>query len=432
MNILHVCYSDSFGGASRAAYRIHKSLVSHDDLPDLVSSMRVINKQSDDQTVFAGKVPTRVWVRYSRELKRQFNRRVLRDFKTRNQILHSPASIDSGLPTTPLFKQADLLHLHWLGFETLSIEEVGRLRTPLVWTLHDQWAFCGAEHYSDFNNEERFDVGYTSASRPAHESGPDLNRLTWLRKQRAWNKPIQIVCPSTWLAECTRRSALMSNWPISVIPNPIDLSRWAPVDQSQARSLLNLPKDRLLVLFGAFGGTRDPRKGAHLLFDAINQLSRGMAAKSLDHLEFVVFGQSQPTCPPDFGFPIHYFGHQYDDLSLRLLYAAADVFVIPSCQDNLPNTGLEAHACGTPVVAFRTGGLVDIVDDRVTGVLAEPFDSASLAEAIHWVLEDRMRSCQLGINARQRAERLWDPRRVAEMYSDLYLKVLENRAHDCE
>ena len=239
MNILHVCYSDSFGGASRAAYRIHKSLVSHDDLPDLVSSMRVINKQSDDQTVFAGKVPTRVWVRYSRELKRQFNRRVLRDFKTRNQILHSPASIDSGLPTTPLFKQADLLHLHWLGFETLSIEEVGRLRTPLVWTLHDQWAFCGAEHYSDFNNEERFDVGYTSEC-PAHESGPDLNRNG--AQATRMEQANSMVCPSTWLAECTRRSALMSNWPISVIPNPIDLSRWAPVDQSQARSLLNLPK----------------------------------------------------------------------------------------------------------------------------------------------------------------------------------------------
>jgi glycosyltransferase involved in cell wall biosynthesis len=114
----------------------------------------------------------------------------------------------------------------------------------------------------------------------------------------------------------------------------------------------------------------------------------GTPLEQLEQLELVVFGQSRPAQPPDLAFPIHYSGHLHDDLSLRLLYAAADVFVIPSRQDNLPNTGLAAHACGTPVVAFRTGGLLDIVADRATGALAEPFDPASLAAAIGWVLED--------------------------------------------
>jgi len=98
--------------------------------------------------------------------------------------------------------------------------------------------------------------------------------------------------------------------------------------------------------------------------------------------------------------------------------------VIPSRQDNLPNTGLEAHACGTPVVAFRTGGLVDIVEDRITGALAEPFDPASLAKAIGWVLEDPQRRRQLGSAARQRAERLWAPERVARLYAEVYQQVL--------
>jgi glycosyltransferase involved in cell wall biosynthesis len=303
---------------------------------------------------------------------------------------------------------------------------------PLVWTLHDQWAFCGAEHYTSppgpgeaASSDERFALGYSPSSRPSHEAGPDLNRRTWLRKRRDWTRPMQIVCPSTWLAVCACRSNLMATWPITVIPNPIDLATWASLDQCQARALLQLPQDLPLVLFGAMGGTADPRKGADLLLEALQRLRIQVAGTPLEQLELVVFGQGRPAQPPDLGFPIHYSGRLHDDLSLRLLYAAADVFVIPSRQDNLPNTGLEAHACGTAVVAFRTGGLADIVADRSTGALAEPFDPSSLASAIGWVLEDSQRRRQLGAAARQRAERLWDPARVAGLYAEVYGQAME-------
>jgi glycosyltransferase involved in cell wall biosynthesis len=320
---------------------------------------------------------------------------------------------------------------------TLSIEEIGRLPMSLVWALHDQWAFCGAGHYTSppgpsetASSDERFALGYTHSSRPSHEAGPDLNRRTWLRKRRAWLRPIQITCPSTWLAECARRSTLMASWPITVIPNPIDVATWAPLDQRQARALLQLPQNRPLVLFGALGGTADSRKGADLLLDALQRLRGQVAGTPLEQLELVVFGQGRPALPPNLGFPIHYSGRQDDDISLRLLYAAADVFVIPSRQDNLPNTGLEAHACGTPVVAFCNGGFADVVDDRITGALAEPFDPASLAVAIHWVLDDSERRRQLGAAARQRSERLWDSARVAGLYADTYRQVVGQPRQD--
>jgi len=428
LNILHVNASDISGGAARAAFRIHRTIVEYGEANGLHSQLRAISQQSDDPTVIGGSPDQGAIVR---RLKPRLAQQARRGFRTGNPTLHSIAWPATGLGHELQHRhhqgQADLVHLHWLGDATLSIEEIGSLPMPLVWTLHDQWAFCGAEHYTSppgpgevASSDERFAEGYTPSSRPNHEAGPDLNRRTWLRKRRAWRRPMHIVCPSTWLADCARRSALMANWPITVIPFSIDLATWAPVDQAQARALLQLPQNRPLILFGAVGGTADPRKGADLLFDALQRLRTQVAGTPLEQLELVVFGQGRPAHPPDLGFPIHYSGRLHDDLSLRLLYAAADVMVVPSRQEAFGQTASEAHACGTPVVAFATGGLVDIVDHHITGALAQPFDPLSLAAAIRWVLEDPQRRRQLGAAARQRAERLWNPARVAGLYAEVY------------
>ena len=396
--------------------------------------MRVITKFTDDYTVNGGWPSTKLTFLDRLDRKIGSRLRSPKGFVSANPVLFSTAWPSTGLGNEleHLNQQGliDIVHFHWLGDRTLSIEEIGRLPMPLVWTLHDQWPFCGAEHYTTpppsnqpESTDNRFVCGYSPASRPEHESGPDLNRITWLRKRCSWRRPIHIICPSNWLAECARRSALMANWPITVIPNPIDLNVWSPFDQKQSRALSGLPAGRPIVLFGALGGTSETRKGADLLLHALQYLRTQLVGTPLEELELVVFGQSRPLEPPDLGFPIHYIGRLHDDLTLRLLYASADVFVIPSRQDNLPNTGLEAHACGTPVVAFRTGGLVDIVDHNITGALADPFDPLSLAESIRWVLEDSERRRQLGLAARQKAERLWSFPRVAGLYANVYQQV---------
>lgn len=428
LKILHVSAHDIEGGAARAAYRIHRSLVDHGEANDLQSQMRVTYRHSDDSSVVGGAVPqSRLWA----SIHPGINRRSRKGFQTSNPTWHSYAWPDTGLGNElqrrHLQGEADLVHLHWMGDSTLSIEEIGRLTMPLVWTLHDQWAFCGAEHYTrppqsneTESSDERFVLGYPSSSRPNEESGPDLTRRTWLRKKHAWKRPIHIVTPSNWMAECTRRSALMEDWPIKVIPYPIDLTIWAPLNQQQARAILQLPPDRPLVLFGAVGGTVDTRKGADLMLKALQKLKAEVEHTTLGQLELVVFGQSKPTEQPDLGFPIHYSGRLNDNISLRLLYAAADVMVVPSRQEAFGQTASEAQACGTPVVAFRTGGLVDIIDERVTGALAEPFDPSSLAQSLKWVLENSQRRKELGAAARRRAEYLWNPAKIAGMYRDLY------------
>jgi len=340
--------------------------------------------------------------------------------RTGHSILHSPAVVPSCWPERINASDADVVHLHWVQGEMLSIADIGRIRKPIVWTLHDMWAFCGAEHYT---TDHRWRDGYRRDNRPAHESGFDLNRWTWQRKRKHWRRPHQIVCPSHWLADCARSSALLADWPVAVIPNPIDTYSWQPIDQRFARQLLGLPQDCLLLLLGAMGGGNDPRKGADLLLAALSKLC---SEARVQNLQLVVFGQLAPQKPPQLGFPVHYIGHLHDDVSLRALYSAADVMVIPSRQDNLPNTGLEASACGTPVVAFNTGGLPDIVDDRITGAIAEPFDPASLAACIRWVLEDPQRRQQLGSAARARAEQLWAPPRIAGSYAQIYENVIKS------
>lgn len=412
LKVLQLNHSDINGGAARAAYRIHHAL--RDLGTD--SQMLVNVAASGDWTV---RGPTSKRAKAIARIRPQLVTPLRELLHTGNPIIHSPALVPSRWPERLNASDADVVHLHWVQGEMFSIADIGRIRKPIIWTLHDMWAFCGAEHYT---NDARWSDGYRADNRPDHESGFDLNRYTWQRKRKHWRRPLQIVCPSQWLADCVRTSALMGEWPVAVVPNPIDADRWQPIDQRLARQLLGLPQDCPLLLFGAIGGGQDPRKGGDLLLAALAQLC---SEPSLNGLHLVVFGQLAPQSPPQLGFPIHYTGHLHDDLTLRAYYSAADVMVVPSRQEAYGLTASEAHACGTPVVAFNAGGLPDIIHERATGALAEPFEPASLAACIRWVLEDPQRLQQLGFAARARAERLWAPRRIAGLYEKVYLAAKE-------
>lgn len=408
MKVIQLNHSDINGGAARAAYRIHHALRK----AGLDSNMQVDAATSGDWSVHG---PTTKLGRGLAKLRPPLASLYQLFFRTSNPIIHSPAIVPTGRVGALNNSDADVLHLHWVQGEMLSIADIGRLRKPVVWTLHDMWAFCGAEHYTE---EFRWREGYRKDNRPCYESGFDLNRWTWERKRKHWQRPMYIVTPSHWLAQCVRESALMRDWPVNVIPNPIDTERWQPLDQALARELLGLPKDVPLLLFGAIGGSQDPRKGFDLLQAALQHL-RG----EIPELQLVVFGQLLPKDPLDLGFPIHYTGHLHDDLSLRALYSAADAFVLPSRQDNLPNTGVESLACGTPVVGFDTCGLPDIVEHQRTGYLAKAFDVEDLALGITRTLKLADQR-ELSLNARQRAIKLFSMQCVAKQYKYMYEEAL--------
>jgi glycosyltransferase involved in cell wall biosynthesis len=254
----------------------------------------------------------------------------------------------------------------------------------------------------------------------------DLSRWVWQRKAKAWqNCNLTIVALSSWLANCAGASSLFQNRRIELIPNGIDTYKYRPLNQQVAREFLGLPQDKHLVLFGSLRATDNPRKGFHLLQLALQDLSQ---SGWQDKLELVVFGASEPENPPELGFPAHYLGQLNDDLSLAILYSAADVFVLPSTQENLANTVMEAISCGTPSVAFNIGGMPDMIEHQHNGYLAQPYSVEDLAQGIAWVLENQQRHQKLSYRAREKVEQEFTLAIQARRYVSLFTEILEGKS----
>ena len=185
-------------------------------------------------------------------------------------------------------------------------------------------------------------------------------------------------------------------------------------DYTMARQILNLDPDRRYILFGAMASTSDRRKGFHLLQPALKQLA---AREGIGHnTELLIFGACAPEQPVDLGLPAHYMGHLHDDVSLAVLYAAADVFAAPSMQDNLPNTLVEAMSCGTPCVAFAVGGMSDLINSENLGILARPFEVADFCDA----LASMLRRPPAREMIRQTATERYTPMQAAQRYAQVY------------
>lgn len=274
--------------------------------------------------------------------------------------------------------EADVVHLHWLSFSMMSIKEMESIKVPIVWTLHDCWAFTGGCHYP--GDCTRFESSCGACPQLSGGADDDLSRTVFDRKQNSFGSlNLTIVTPSKWLADLARRSSLLANRRIEVIPNGLDTRTFRPLDRAAAKSFLGVDPNLPLILFGA-QSLNDKRKGADILVDALKELD-------FPH----ILGTFGAGGLPDLGrcsISVRQFGTMRDELSLAVLYSAADVFVCPSREDNLPNTVAESLACGTPCVAFAVNGLPDMIEHQVTGWLARAFDAADLAEGIRWILQE--------------------------------------------
>jgi glycosyltransferase involved in cell wall biosynthesis len=413
VKVVHLSHSDSTSGQFRAAYRVHRAMVNQ----GMDSTMHVGLKFLDDPTV-EGAVRGVDRMRFRA---RGFASRCVCDVARLTTGRHSPLDmLPSGLPGRLNRSDTDICNLHWVSSELMSIEDVGAIEKPIVWTLHDMWTFCGTEYYVEDTPEARFRHGYSPGSRSSTERGLDIDRWTWNRKRKAWTRPMTIVSPSTWLADCARSSTLCRDWRIERIAYPLDTTTFRPMPRPLMREWLGLPAEATIIEFGAMGGTSDPRKGADLLLAALERPE----VKSLPGVRGLIFGQSAPARPLPVSIPLTFAGRLTDDYGLVAVYAAADVMVVPSRKDNLPQTVLEALACGVPVVAFRVGGMPDMIEHKVNGWLAEPFDVEDLARGIAWVVENRERNAELSRAARAGVMARFTESVIAAQYRDLYADLI--------
>jgi glycosyltransferase involved in cell wall biosynthesis len=409
MKVIHLSTSD-IGGAGRAALRVHKCLLDN----NVNSEMWVNVSKSQEKNIIS---PKRKFYEVLVFLRRYAGIPFRKLFKSENPILHSPAILPSSWIKKINESNADIINLHWTQHEMISIADIAKIKKPLVWTLHDMWAFCGAEHISWDN---RWKNGYFKSNRPTHEKGFDINRWTWLRKLNYWKKPIHIVTPSTWLSECVKKSKLMHNWPTKTIPNAIDTKFWKSINKKEARHFFNLPNDHFILAFGSSNANQELHKGFDLLLEALQKIQQ----ENLVKIQLIIFGQKKPKKKISLDIPVHNAGY-LNDVNLKKLYNAANAVVVPSRTESFGQIACEASACETPVVSFDTGGLRDIIKHHTTGYLAKGFNTDDLSHGIKWVLENAEIK-KLGYNGRRHIVNNFDCNLVAKKYAEIYNKVIKH------
>ncbi|HAS3560818.1 TPA: glycosyltransferase [Vibrio cholerae] len=398
MKVLHICFSDIEGGAARAAYRLHSAQIKH----GVDSNMLVVDKLSDDAKVY--RLPR--WKRLLIKVSSSLSQKLLKLSRTSNTTHHSLNLFPSFIRAEIDRISPDIVNLHWIGNDMLSISEIVKIKQPIVWTFHDMWGICGAEHYESLKLP-----GITSKKEDTSSSW--LSKFLVKFKQKKWqNKHIHIVSPSLWLKKCIEDSDVFSNVSISYVQNCLNHKTFKYIPSTLARQVLGLPENKKIVLFGAMSSTSDPRKGFQYLRDALRQLS------NKEDVLAIVFGASSGD--EDLGVSVKYMGRVHDDVTLMLMYNAADVFVGPSLQDNLPNTFAEALACGTPCVGFNIGGISDLIIDRYQGELCPEVSSKSLCDTITSVLN----GCYQRENIAVMASDMRNERKIVAKYSEIYISEL--------
>lgn len=400
MRIIHVCYHDIRGGAALAARRLHLELLrtGHE------SRFMLVEQNGDTEQAIRLPALFRCRCRIEQRLEALAFRHANRNRLTPQSLNLFPTSIAARINR----ENPDVVNLHWINGASSAIWDLPRIHAPVVWTLHDTWPYCATEHYHD-NNDLRFVTGY----REPAPNGSFWQPLVWKCKRKNWNDwTPEIVAPSNWIAGEAQSSELMHRLPITPIANGVDLAVFRPSDRLKARQTLRLPPDARIILFGAYNAA-DRNKGGPELTAALRRLSRRFS----EPLLLLAVGSN--TEMPDFGIPTVFTGRLDTEQQMATAYAADDATVLASKYDNLPNILVESLACGIPAAAFATGGIPEIMEDRVSGALAEPFQPESLADALAWILEHPHPE-QLAAAARHRAESCFDIRDCARRYSGLY------------
>ncbi len=311
----------------------------------------------------------------------------------------------------------DVIHLNWMSEGFMRIETLSKLGIPIVWTLHDSWAFTGGCHVPGGCEKYKSKCEYCHYLSPRFKS--DLSNYNFKRKSTTYNQinKLHVVTPSDWLAHEVRSSTLLRKFPVEVIPNSLDTKTFYASDKKDAKHKLGLDTGKKTIIFGGINPVKDPNKGYDLLLKTLKYFKR------VDY-ELVIFGNNKAETSYINSIKTLFLGKVNGDSKLRDIYSAGDVTVVPSRSESFGQVLTESMACGTPVVAFNATGPAEIIDHKMNGYLAKSFDPENMADGITWVLGDKKRWNQLSENARSQVKLNYASDIIAKKYIDLYKNIL--------
>lgn len=420
LRVLTVNVSDSSGGAARAAYRIHQATIE----AGVDGQFLVKNKSLNDPNVLAVqsfdslgslKAPFR-WVQHKTNNKLQQARWL--PYSNRQDVFLSDlrgSSLHGALQKI----EYDILHLHWINLRFIDIKDLAKITKPIVWTLHDCWPFTGVCHY--FYDCTRYKQSCGCCPHLASNIEKDLSHKVWQKKMEVFSKlNIHVVCPSNWLAQAARKSTIFKQFPVLVIPNPLDTDFYTPGSKVDACKVLSISPDKRYILYGAMNAIKDRNKGFDELKSCLQYFEKQFDTKDI---EVLIFGSNEKAQLQLNHIPTTDLG-MLNDQQLRAAYRASSVMVTPSLSENLSNIIMESLSCGTPVVGFDIGGNSDLIEHKRNGYLADPYNPEELAAGIVWCLDNNT-SGKLSRNARKKVEENYSMERVGEKYVDLYNELIK-------
>jgi glycosyltransferase involved in cell wall biosynthesis len=424
MKIVHLNTFDLQGGAAQAAQRLHKGLRAKGQ-----ESWVLVKRRSSDDPSILGIMPQEgpesALPAFFLEnvIQRHYLNSHLTELNTTIFTLPYAGWDVSVLPST---RTADVINLHWVaGYQSpITLWKLFALGKPVVWTLHDQWPFTGGCHYTAGCKKYKRDC---SACPQLDDDPFDLPAAVLGDKLEYFQgAPLTIVTPSLWLGDCARESRLFQNCRIEVIPNSVETDIFFPLAKSEAKRGVGIPPETKTLLFGAVDA-EEKRKGFRVLLETVQWCLadpeiRKRAADGF--FKILCFGNPSQDLKAA-GLPIVNLGYLESPEKIRLAYSAADLFIIPSLEDNLPNTVLESLSCGTPVIGSRVGGIPDVVQDGVNGRLVPPDDPAKLGEAIRSLIFDSAQIERMGQKGRQLIERYFPLPVQATRYLALYQDLVD-------
>lgn len=383
LKVVHLNTYDGNGGAGKACLRLNRALLNENiDSKVIVHYKFGKNAQAG---IFDKTVLQKGYTAATIILERLIGKRYLKG------NLRTPFSFTwfgRSVINHPDIKAADVIHLHWVNHTFLNpkhLAEISTLNKPIVWTFHDSNAFTGGCHVRYTCDHYQHSCGYCPLLK--QPEADDISNKIWNEKNKAYQKlNFTIVAPSSWMLNSVLRSSLMKDKAIKQIPNTLNTEVFKPQDKAEARKQLGLPADKFLFLTGFMPSRKDSHKGTEYLAFSLDRLIKSKSIKD-NNVELVVFGNREGDQLPAFAFKTTFLGTVADEQKLAMCYAAADGFLIPSLEDNLPYTVMESLACGTPVVTFKTGGIPDMVQHKYNGYIANYQSPESFCQGMTWLYE---------------------------------------------